>query len=68
MICGRFVFVSLLTARGFEPSALATQRFSTPVRSVRKAMLLPSGDQVGWLSNDRPPMMRVASPPLMGSV
>ena len=69
MICGRsLVRPSLLTARGFEPSALAIHRFSTPVRSLRNAMVLPSGDQVGWLSNDRPPMMRVASPPPIGSV
>ena len=26
-------------------------------------MVLPSGDQVGWLSNDSPPTMRVAVPP-----
>ena len=69
MICGRsLVFVSLLTARGFDPSALATHRFSTPVRSVRNARLRPSGDHVGWLSNDKPPMMRVASPPATGIV
>ncbi len=69
MICGRsLVLPSLLTARGFDPSAFAIQRFSTPVRSVRKAMVPPSGDHVGWLSNDSPPMMRVASPPAMGNV
>ena len=69
MICGRsLVLPSLLTALAPEPSALATHRFSIPVRSVRKAMLLPSGDHVGWLSNDRPPMMRMASPPAAGIV
>jgi hypothetical protein len=31
-------------------------------------MVLPSGDQVGWLSNDSPPMIRLASPPAMGIV
>ena len=69
MICGRsLVLVSLLTAFGLDPSALAIHRFSTPVRSVRKAIVLPSGDHVGWLSNDSPPMMRVASPPPTGIV
>src|SRR5687767_10961595 len=69
MICGRsLVRPSLLTARGFDPSASAIHRFSTPVRSVRKAMVLPSGDHVGWLSNDSPPMIRFASPPEMGIV
>ena len=69
MICGRsLVLPSLLTARGLPPSALAIQRFSTPLRSLRKAMVRPSGDHVGWLSNDSPPTMRVASPPAIGMV
>ena len=69
MICGpALVLPSLLTARGLLPSALAIHRFSTPVRSVRKAMVRPSGDHVGWLSNDSPPMMREASPPPIGMV
>src|SRR5262245_54254473 len=64
MICGRsLVRPSLLTALGLEPSALAIQRFSTPLRSLRNAMVFPSGEYTGWLSNDRPPMMRVAAPP-----
>jgi hypothetical protein len=69
MICGRsLVRPSLLTARGFDPSASAIHKFSTPLRSLRKAIVLPSGDHVGWLSNDKPPMMRVASPPPTGIV
>ncbi len=65
MICGRSsVRLSRLTGRGFEPSALAIHRFSTPVRSLRNAIVAPSGDQVGWLSNAIPPTMRVAVPPL----
>ena len=31
-------------------------------------MVRPSGDHVGWLSNDMPPTMRVAVPPAIGSV
>ena len=69
MICGRSsVRLSRLTGRGFEPSALAIHRFSTPVRSLRNAIDAPSGDQVGWLSNAIPPTMRVAVPPPIGSV
>ena len=45
MICGRSrVSPSLLIARGLPPSASAIQRFSTPVRSLRKAMCRPSGE------------------------
>src|SRR5687768_477538 len=69
MICGRsLVRRSLLTARGLEPSASAIHRFSTPLRSLRKANVLPSGEYTGWLSNDRPPMMRAALPPSIGMV
>jgi hypothetical protein len=69
MICGRsLVRPSLLTARGLVPSALASHRFSTPVRSLRKAIVLPSGENVGCDSNDRPPTMRVAWPPEDGIV
>src|SRR5258705_8594821 len=48
MISGRSrVKPSLLTARGFDPSEFAIQRFSTPVRSLRNAIVLPSGANTG---------------------
>src|SRR5262245_60570647 len=38
------VGLSLVTARGFDPSAFAIHRFSTPLRSLRNAMVFPSGE------------------------
>jgi hypothetical protein len=68
MICGRSLVVpSVETAFGSDPSAFAIHRFSTPLRSERKATCLPSGEKRGWLSNDIPPTMRRASPPLAGT-
>jgi hypothetical protein len=58
----------LVTARGFDPSAFAIHRFSTPLRSETNAIVLLSGENFGWLSNDMPPAMRVAVPPSIGSV
>ena len=69
MSCGRSrVGPSFVTARGSLPSAFAIQRFSTPVRSLRKAISLPSGENTGWLSKEMPPMIRVAVPPAIGRV
>src|SRR5580765_6482077 len=69
MYCGRsLVGRSLVTARGFDPSGSAIHRFSTPLRSLRNAIVLPSGENFGWLSNDMPPTMRRAAPPSIGSV
>src|SRR6059036_3043513 len=59
---------SLVTARGFDPSAFAIHRFSTPLRSLRNAIDLPSGENFGWLSNDIPPAILDALPPSIGSV
>ena len=67
--CGApLVRPSFVTGRGFSPSASASQRFSTPLRSLRKARVAPSGEKRGWLSNDMSPIIRVASPPATGSV
>jgi hypothetical protein len=69
MSCGPpWVGRSLLTSRGFDPSRSAIHRFSTPLRSLRNAIVLPSGENFGWLSNDMPPMMRRGTPPSIGSV
>ena len=69
MSCGRSrVGPSSVTARGSLPSAFAIQRFSTPLRSLRNAISLPSGEKTGWLSNEMPPMIRVAAPPVIGRV
>src|SRR5262249_13524432 len=54
---------SFETGRGFVPSALAIHRFSTPLRSLRNAIVFPSGENFGWLSNDMPPTIRFAVPP-----
>src|SRR5262249_33227069 len=63
-----FVGRSFVTGRGFDPSASAIHKFSTPLRSLRNATVLPSGENFGWLSNDMPPMIRFAAPPSIGSV
>src|SRR5216683_7955906 len=48
MIWGRSrVRPSLLTARGLDPSAFAIHTFSTPVRSLRNAIVFPSGENTG---------------------
>jgi hypothetical protein len=54
--------------RGAEPSALAIQTFLEPLRSLTKAMRLPSGEKRGCWSQPVPLVMRVACPPAMGSV
>src|SRR5579872_1565399 len=54
---------SFETGRGSLPSALAIQRFSTPLRSLKNAIVFPSGENFGWLSNDIPPTIRFAAPP-----
>ena len=54
--------------RGAEPSALAIQMFLEPLRSLMKAMCLPSGEKRGCWSQPVPLVMRVAGPPVMGMV
>src|SRR5215471_9076566 len=58
----------VVSGLGFEPSRSASQMFSAPERSLRNSIFLPSGENRGWLSNDNPPMMRLASPPVIGIV
>jgi hypothetical protein len=41
---------------------------SLPSRSLVKAISLPSGENIGWLSKGRPLVMRVASPLEIGTV
>jgi hypothetical protein len=41
---------------------------SVPPRSVVNAMLLPSGDQRGWMSYAMPDVSRFARPPAFGRV
>ena len=41
------VGLSFVTGRGFEPSASASHKFSTPLRSLRNAMVFPSGENFG---------------------
>src|SRR6266850_7936848 len=62
------VGLSLVTARGLDPSAFAIHTFSTPLRSLRNATVFPSGENFGWLSNDMPPAILDALPPSIGSV
>ena len=52
----------------YELVASAKAMFSAPLRSLRKTMVLPSGENFGWLSKDIPPTIRLASPPAIGSV
>src|SRR5580704_15617385 len=56
----------VVSALGLVPSALAIHTFSAPPRSLKKAIIFPSGENLGWLSNDIPPTIRLASPPATG--
>src|SRR6266851_2098042 len=58
-------FVSALLC---EPSGSQSQMFSAPLRSDRKTMCLPSGDQRGCESKLGPEVIRVAAPPVIGIV
>jgi hypothetical protein len=62
------VFLPLVSGRGFEPSPLAIHTFSSPLRSERNTILVPSGAYRGWLSNITPEVIRRASPPAIGKV
>ncbi|HST21277.1 MAG TPA: hypothetical protein VLR90_09190 [Blastocatellia bacterium] len=62
------VLRAFVNALGSAPSTFEIQMFSAPLRSLRKAIFFPSGENFGWLSNERPPMIRLASPPLAGIV
>src|SRR5262245_3467016 len=57
-----------VSGRGAVPSGFESHRFSAPLRSLMKTRLLPSGEKRGWLSKDRPPTIRLAWPPAIGSV
>lgn len=59
---------SFVTCRLSLPSAFITQILSPPPRSEVKAMRLPSGEKRGWTSHERPSLMRVGVPPVMGMV
>src|SRR5438874_11836375 len=50
------------------PSGCMIQIFSLPSRSEMKAIHLPSGENLGWLSNAMPPSIGLAWPPSMGRV
>src|SRR6266481_4956818 len=58
----------LVMAFALDPSGSAIQTFSAPLRSEMKAIFFPSGENFGWLSNDIPPTIRFASPPVSGNV
>ena len=58
----------LVRAFAFEPSALATQRFFDPLRSLMKTSCAPSGEKRGCWSQPIPLVMRVALPPAIGTV
>src|SRR6267154_865657 len=62
------LFGSFETCFAPVPSERIIQTFSVPSRSERKAIHLPSGENLGWLSKDIPPAMSLAWPPSMGSV
>src|SRR5215472_10307474 len=59
---------SLETCFGSLPSGFMIQTFSLPSRSDRKAIHLPSGENLGWLSKAMPPSISLAWPPSMGTV
>src|SRR5260370_10117322 len=58
--------LSLLSCLGSDPSAFAIHRLSAPSRSLVKGIILPSGENTGWLSNGRPLVIRLACPPFIG--
>ena len=60
---------SVKTARGFDPSASISHRLFWPPRSETNAIVLPSGEIVGWKLTATPePWVRLtASPPLAGT-
>src|SRR5213075_1508713 len=62
------LFVALVSAFLCEPSGSHSQTFSAPLRSDKKTIRLPSGDQRGCESNAGPEVMRVAVPPATGIV
>ena len=45
-----------------------TQTFWPPLRSEVKTIRVPSGEKRGWASNAMPDVIRVASPPVIGTV
>src|SRR5205085_4199056 len=59
---------SFETCLGSLPSAFMIQTFSMPSRSERNAIHLPSGENLGWLSKQRPPSINLAWPPSIGSM
>src|SRR5258706_1527880 len=60
--------LSLLSCFGSDPSAFAIHRLSETSRSLVKAIILPSGQNTGWLSNGSPLVIRLAWPPWTGRV
>jgi hypothetical protein len=50
------------------PSGSTSQRFSLPERSLTNTIVFPSGAKRGWPSKPDPLVMRVAWPPVIGSV
>ena len=52
----------------FFPSRSIVQMFVAPLRSLAKAISLPSGLKRGYMSNAGPVVMRVAVPPSSGIV
>ena len=62
------LFGSFDTCFGSAPSGCIIQMFSLPSRSEINAIHLPSGENLGWLSNAIPPEINFASPPSIGSV
>ncbi len=55
-------------ARACVPSAFETQTFSEPLRSLMNTSFLPSDENAGCMSYACPLVIRVASPPVIGSV
>jgi len=55
-------------ARACVPSAFDTHTFSEPLRSLMNTNFFPSGENAGCMSYACPSVIRVASPPAIGSV
>src|SRR4051812_16031168 len=58
---------SRVSGRALLPSAFINQRLSDPLRSLTKAMVLPSGEYAGNPSKACPLVRRVAFPPAIGN-